>query len=300
MDMQEAALTAVAAVPALPAMPTEGTQLQEQLQVAAPEKPELPKRKHRAKPLTPKQAVTKFWNRGIFIAFHDPRETRPDAAQCIDINAENKPKYIVRCRCNPTCKTSFDGWDAYAYNRHFSYKKHLKWENARHDLGWDEGEAYRDFVKFIELTLDDSDEEEEEPAKTRAVKRARRKLDENTIDAIVRVEAKMRDPSSSISLKKGFKPDERRRQEMHYLQLWKEARAELRGMRQELANETDEEVAEELRKDMAGLKKRKEELAKFLGIEEDAISDDADTSGEVGVVKQEIDETGEVKQEMSV
>ena len=99
------------------------------------------------RPLTPKQAVTKFWNRGIFIAFHDPRETRPDAAQCIDINAENKPKYIVRCRCNPTCKTSFDGWDAYAYNRHFSYKKHLKWENARHDLGWDEGEAYRDFVK---------------------------------------------------------------------------------------------------------------------------------------------------------
>lgn len=156
------------------------------------------------------------------------------------------------------------------------------------------------FNQFIELTLDDSDEEEEEPAKTRAVKRARRKLDENTIDAIVRVEAKMRDPSSSISLKKGFKPDERRRQEMHYLQLWKEARAELRGMRQELANETDEEVVEELRKDMAGLKKRKEELAKFLGIEEDAISDDADTSGEVGVVKQEIDEAGEVKQEMSV
>lgn len=49
MDMQEAALAAVAAVPALPAMPTEGTQLQEQLQVAALEKPELPKRKHRAK-----------------------------------------------------------------------------------------------------------------------------------------------------------------------------------------------------------------------------------------------------------
>ena len=108
----------------------------------------------------------------------------------------------------------------------------------------------------------------------------------------------MRDPSSSISLKKGFKPDERRRQEMHYLQLWKEARAELRGMRQELANETEEEVAEELRKDMAGLKKRKDELAKFLGIEEDAKSHEADNSGEVGVMKQEIDESGVMKQEI--
>lgn len=103
----------------------------------------------------------------------------------------------------------------------------------------------------------------------RAVKRARRALDENTIDAIIRVEAKMKDPTSS-KLKAGFKPEERRKQEMHYMQLWKEARAELRGMRQELASETDEEVIEEIRRDMAGLQKRKNELAKFLGLEVDA------------------------------
>lgn len=54
---------------------------------------------------------------------------------------------------------------------------------------------------------------------------------------------------------------------MHYLQLWKEARAELRTMRQELVGETDVEVIEEVKRDMIGLKKRKDELAKFLGIE---------------------------------
>lgn len=107
-----------------------------------------PKRKHRAKALTPKQAVTKFWNRGIFIAFHDPRETRADLnPDGVSFGGLEKPKYIVRCKCNPVCKTSFDGWDAYAYNRHFSYKKHRKWEGMRTELGWDESEAYRDFVK---------------------------------------------------------------------------------------------------------------------------------------------------------
>lgn len=247
------------AVPAIPALPAT-----EEDFGAAP-----PKRKHRAKALTPKQAVTKFWNRGIFIAFHDPRESRPDAAENdYGVGDGDKPKYIVRCKCNPVCKTSFDSWDAYAYSRHFNYKKHMKWEAMRHELGWDEGEAYRDFVKFIELTLDDSDVEDEDPMEDRAVKRARRALDENTIDAIIRVESKMKDPSSS-KLKAGFKPEERRKQEMHYMQLWKEARAELRSMRQELAGETDEEVIEEIKRDMVGLQKRKNELAKFLGLEVD-------------------------------
>ena len=114
------------------------------------------------------------------------------------------------------------------------------------------------------------------------MKRARRNLDENTIDAIIRVEAKMRDPSSSSStLKAGFKPEERRKQEMHYLQLWKEARAELRAMRQELVGETDGEVIEEVKRDMIGLKKRKDELAKFLGIEQG--NNEAAASGLDGV-----------------
>lgn len=54
------------------------------------------------------------------------------------------------------------------------------------------------------------------------------------------------------------------------MQLWKEARAELRSMRQELMGETDEDAIEDIRRDMAGLQKKKNELAKFLGIEADA------------------------------
>eukprot|EP00804_Cyclotella_cryptica_P030741 CCRYP_009159-RA/>CCRYP_009159-RA protein AED:0.00 eAED:0.00 QI:200/1/1/1/1/1/2/400/339 len=275
-------------VPAIPATDEEEPTTEPIITDPAPSA--HPKRKHRAKPLTPKQAVTKFWNRGIFIAYQDP--TTSDGTNK-DVKADgeptgtststtnNKPKYIARCKCNPVCKTSFAGWDAYAYNRHFSYKKHTKWEEMRHDLGWDESEAYRDFVHFIELTLDDSDVEDDEDdddihnpyegggdprERSRAVKRARRNLDENTIDAIIRVEQKMRDPGGT-ALKSGFKPEERRRQELHYLNLWKEARAELRVMRQELAAETDEEVVEELKRDILGLKKRKEEFAKFLGID---------------------------------
>jgi hypothetical protein len=106
-----------------------------------------PKRKHRAKSLSPKQAVTKFWNRGIFIA------TAPVSEEELAADPDAKPKYIVRCRCNPVCKTSFASWDAYAYNRHFMYKKHMKWEGMRGELGWDEAEAYRDFVKVSEWEM---------------------------------------------------------------------------------------------------------------------------------------------------
>ena len=126
--------------------------------------------------------------------------------------------------------------------------------------------------QFIELTLDDTDDEDDDEEENRAVKRARRNLDENTIDAIIRVEAKMRDPNSGASLgKSGYKPEERRRQEAHYLNLWKEARRELRSMRVELEGEEDEEVRAELEGDIMGLKKRKEEYGKFLGIESAAM-----------------------------
>ena len=107
------------------------------------------KRIHRAKALTPKQAVTKFWSRGIYVIPNN----------CLDINLEspeNAPmssKYIIRCRCSPACKTSFDGWDAYAYNRHFTYKKHVHWEATREENGWDESEAYREFVRVSKVML---------------------------------------------------------------------------------------------------------------------------------------------------
>jgi hypothetical protein len=102
-----------------------------------------PKRAHRAKSLSPKQAVTKFWSRGIYVISNEDLDV--DASLTSD--EVRRSKYIIRCRCSPTCKTSFASWDAYAYNRHFTYKKHVNWEMTRKEQGWDESVAYREFVR---------------------------------------------------------------------------------------------------------------------------------------------------------
>ncbi|KAL3800219.1 hypothetical protein ACHAWO_005686 [Cyclotella atomus] len=212
--------------------------------------PPKQKRVHRAKALSPKQAVTKFWSRGIYVIANEDLDI--DANETSD--EVRGSKYIIRCRCSPTCKTSFAGWDAYAYNRHFSYKKHVKWEQLRTELGWDESEAYREFVKFIEMTLDDDDEEEEyeEPPKKRG-----RKPKNHASAPLPKLKK-----SKRIS-----RSEERRQQEMHYMNLWRETRAELKVMRQQLKVETIQESIDELNVDIAGLKRKKDEWAKLLGIQ---------------------------------
>ena len=116
-------------------------------EVAAQVVTEPKKRVHRARALTARQAVTKFWSRGIYVIANEDLD--------IDANETSeevrRSKYIIRCRCSPTCKTSMGGWDAYAYNRHFTYKKHMKWEGMKRELGWDEGEAYSEFVRVSTL-----------------------------------------------------------------------------------------------------------------------------------------------------
>lgn len=240
--------------------------------VAEPQK----KRAHRARALTPKQAMTKFWSRGIYVI--------PNEDLDIDANETSDEvrgtKYIIRCRCAPTCKTSFAGWDAYAYNRHFTYKKHVKWEGMKRELGWDESEAYREFVrvsscfiylnclgtnaltglyvfiitKFMEMTLEDGDDDEgEEYAEEQRPKKRGRKP---------------KNATSKVKKSKGLsRSEERRQQEMHYMNLWREARAELKVMRQQLKVETIQESVDELNADIAGLRRKKDEWAKFLGIE---------------------------------
>jgi hypothetical protein len=248
ITMDEIAAAAELMVPALPAVDDE---IEAAVQAAAAEvadaevKSEEPetRRIHRAKALTPKQAYTKFWNRGIFVIYNEDLDLEKD-----DEEIKNS-RYIVRCRCSPACKTSFATWDNYAYTRHFTYKRHEKWESARAAQGWDEGEAYRDFVKFIESTMDEEEEEVQEPKKKRGRK-------------------SKKDSTSKKTVPKGpSRQEERRNQEMHYMNLWREARSELQVMRKELKEEHNEEAAEELRGDIAGLKKKKEEWAKLLGIE---------------------------------
>ena len=50
--------------------------------------------------------------------------------------------------------------------------------------------------------------------------------------------------------------------------MWKDSRAELRQLRGDLRNEVDDEVRAELMQDIEGLKKRKNDWGKLLGINE--------------------------------
>ena len=152
--MDEIAVSAEMMVPALPeadieavvAAAVDDVALSEVAAEVIDQHP-VKKRIHRAKALTPKQAVTKFWSRGIYVI---PNEDLDIDASLTNEEVQSS-RYILRCKCSPGCKTSFASWDAYAYNRHFTYKKHVKWEQNRLGLGWDESEAYQEFVKVCPL-----------------------------------------------------------------------------------------------------------------------------------------------------
>lgn len=61
---------------------------------------------------------------------------------------------------------------------------------------------------------------------------------------------------------------ELRVQEAHWMAMWKDSRNELRQLREDLKSEDDEEVRAELLADIEGLKKRKGDWAKLLGLNE--------------------------------
>jgi uncharacterized protein HemX len=107
------------------------------------------------------------------------------------------------------------------------------------------------------MTLEDDDVDEEfeiedEPPKK---KRGRPRKSSNKNTAI------------KPKHKANSRAEERRQQEAHYMSLWREARAELKVMRQQLKVETIQESIDELHTDIAGLKRKKDEWSKFLGIE---------------------------------
>ena len=62
--------------------------------------------------------------------------------------------------------------------------------------------------------------------------------------------------------------DELRVQEAHWMAMWKDSKNELKQMREDLKNEDDEEVRAEMMADIEGLKKRKGDWAKLLGLNE--------------------------------
>ena len=54
--------------------------------------------------------------------------------------------------------------------------------------------------------------------------------------------------------------------EKHWMEMWKEAKNELKQLREDLRNEADEDVRVEMMADIEGLKKRKDDWAKLLGL----------------------------------
>jgi hypothetical protein len=56
------------------------------------------------------------------------------------------------------------------------------------------------------------------------------------------------------------------------MEMWKDAKNELKQLREDLKNESDEEVRNELLLDIEGWKKRKGDWAKLLGLNESSSS----------------------------
>ena len=73
--------------------------------------------------------------------------------------------------------------------------------------------------------------------------------------------------------------EERHTQERHWMEMWKDAKNELKQLREDLKKETDEEVRKELLLDIEGWKKRKGDWAKLLGLNEGSGSSTMEENG---------------------
>ncbi len=141
----------------------------------------------------------------------------------------------LRCSCN---HKPCDKWDAYGYTRHFGFKCHKKYEEER---------------------LDDT-----EHARLKEAKEQYLRMNPQVEESSIRKKRKMSSGEKILSV------EELRIQERHWMEMWKDAKNELRQLRQDLKDEADEEVRAELMADIEGLKKRKGDWARLLGLNENA------------------------------
>eukprot|EP00574_Skeletonema_japonicum_P004333 CAMPEP_0201713606 /NCGR_PEP_ID=MMETSP0593-20130828/384_1 /ASSEMBLY_ACC=CAM_ASM_000672 /TAXON_ID=267983 /ORGANISM="Skeletonema japonicum, Strain CCMP2506" /LENGTH=218 /DNA_ID=CAMNT_0048202779 /DNA_START=155 /DNA_END=811 /DNA_ORIENTATION=- len=178
-----------------------------------PENPQ-PVKRNKKVPLTPREAVEAFAQRGIYV---DPKTGS------------------LRCSCNhkPSHK-----WDLYGYTRHFTFKCHKKYEETM--MNEEEVkrlvEAKDIYFKMFPVVSEHN------------ILRKRKR--------------------AFMTGEKNLTTEEVRNQEKHWMQMWKDAKDELRKLRDELRLETDEEVRVELMKDIDGLKNKKDDWAKLLGLNE--------------------------------
>jgi len=144
----------------------------------------------------------------------------------------------LRCSCNhKVC----DKWDAYGYSRHFGFKCHKKYEDER---------------------LDDV-----EINRLREAKETYVRIHPVVEEVSIRKKRKMKDGEKILSV------DELRVQERHWMEMWKDAKNELKQLRQDLKDELDEEVRAELVEDINGLRRRKGDWAKLLGLNDHVTTD---------------------------
>ena len=66
--------------------------------------------------------------------------------------------------------------------------------------------------------------------------------------------------------------DQLRVQEKHWMEMWKECKNELKQLREDLKNEMDDDVRAEMMADVEGMKKRKGDWAKLLGLNSDDVA----------------------------
>eukprot|EP00578_Thalassiosira_sp_NH16_P009954 CAMPEP_0181117036 /NCGR_PEP_ID=MMETSP1071-20121207/22276_1 /TAXON_ID=35127 /ORGANISM="Thalassiosira sp., Strain NH16" /LENGTH=245 /DNA_ID=CAMNT_0023201333 /DNA_START=79 /DNA_END=816 /DNA_ORIENTATION=+ len=137
----------------------------------------------------------------------------------------------VRCSCN---HKPCDKWEAYGYTRHFTFKCHKKYEEER---------------------LDDA-----EIARLRESKATYMRMNPIVEESSIRKKRKMKEGEAILSV------EELRVQERHWMEMWKDAKNELKELRRDLKEEPDEEVRAELIADIDGLKRRKGDWAKLLGL----------------------------------
>ncbi len=137
----------------------------------------------------------------------------------------------LRCSCNhkPCHK-----WDAYGYTRHFTFKCHHRYETERLN--------------------------EAEQARLKDARETFLRMNPIVEEQTLRKKRKLRDGEKLLTV------DELRVQESHWMAMWKDATAELRQLRLDLKNEVDPNVRGELIADIEGLKKRKGDWAKLLGL----------------------------------
>jgi hypothetical protein len=71
---------------------------------------------------------------------------------------------------------------------------------------------------------------------------------------------------ASLNLSSEAKGVDQMQNEQHWMEMWLNAKTELMKLKEELKGETDEEVKDELKSDIDGLKKKKDEWAMLLGM----------------------------------